>query len=98
MRSRYHRGLAVWIAYVTMLLPVSGLFHTGYQITTDRYSYLPCLGFAMLVGGAVAMLLRAAGDGRLRPVVAQAATAAIAAGAMGSTHSGLPWRRTIPAG
>src|SRR2546430_1084380 len=77
-RTRWPAGLAVWIAYVTMLLPVSGLFHTGYQITTDRYSYLPCLGFAMLAGGAVAMLLRAAGDGRLRPVVAQAATAAIA--------------------
>jgi hypothetical protein len=77
-RTRWPAGLAVWIAYVTMLLPVSGMFHTGYQITTDRYSYLSCVGFAMLVGGAVAMLLRAAGDGRLRPLVAQAATAAIA--------------------
>ena len=77
-RTRWPAGLAVWVAYVTMLLPVSGMFHTGYQITTDRYSYLPGLGFAMLVGGVVAMLLRAAGDGRLRPVVTQAATAAIA--------------------
>ncbi len=35
-----------------ILLPVSGFFHTGLQITADRYSYLSCLPWALLVGAA----------------------------------------------
>jgi hypothetical protein len=42
------------IAYVTLLLPVLGLFAAGPQAVGDRYSYLACLGWALLAGGAVA--------------------------------------------
>ena len=34
-----------------MLIPVLGIFHNGQQITADRYSYLACLGWAILAGG-----------------------------------------------
>jgi tetratricopeptide (TPR) repeat protein len=34
------------------VLPVSGLVHVGPQIAADRYTYLPCLGLALLAGGA----------------------------------------------
>jgi tetratricopeptide (TPR) repeat protein len=77
-RRRGPAALVVWIAYIVMLLPVSGVFHTGYQITTDRYSYLPCLGFAVLVGAGVAVLVRAATEHRVRPVMAQAAVCVVA--------------------
>jgi tetratricopeptide (TPR) repeat protein len=42
---------AVWLSYLFLLAPVSGLTQTGYQLAADRYSYLPCGGFALLAGG-----------------------------------------------
>lgn len=59
LRRRWPAGLAVWIVYVVTVAPVGGLVvHTGPQIAADRYTYLACLGFALLVGGAVALALR----------------------------------------
>ena len=52
-RRRWPALLAVWTGYVAMLLPVAGLVHNGYQITADRYSYLPGVGWVLLAGGAV---------------------------------------------
>jgi len=60
-RRRWPAGLAVWSVYVVTLAPVSGLVvHTGPQIAADRYTYLACLGFALLAGGGVCLLGRAA--------------------------------------
>jgi len=42
------------VAYVALLFPVLGLFAAGPQAVGDRYSYLACLGWALLTGGAVA--------------------------------------------
>jgi len=50
-RRKYPAVLAAWLAYAVMLLPVLGIFHNGQQITADRYSYLACLGWAILAGG-----------------------------------------------
>lgn len=55
-RRRWPAGLAAWVAYGLILVPVSGLFQNGPQITADRYSYLSCIAFALLVGGGVARL------------------------------------------
>ena len=55
LRRRFPTLLAVWIAYLTMLLPVAGIFHNGHQIVADRYSYLPCVGWTLLAGAALAM-------------------------------------------
>jgi protein O-mannosyl-transferase len=41
---------AVWVYYLATLSPVSGLVKFGHQSVADRYSYLPCLGFAALAG------------------------------------------------
>ena len=46
--------LAAWAAFFLTLLPVLGIAHNGYQAAADRYTYLACLGFAVLAGGAVA--------------------------------------------
>ncbi len=59
MRDRWPAGLAVWIAYVVMLAPVSGLLRFGPQLVADRYSYLSCLGWALLVGAGVGGLFLA---------------------------------------
>ena len=45
--------LAVWICYLALLAPVLGFFQAGPQIAADRYTYLSCLGWAALVGGAL---------------------------------------------
>ena len=58
-------GLAVWAYQALVLAPVSGALQAGYQITADRYSYFPCLGWALLVGaGMGALLRRARAEGR----------------------------------
>lgn len=55
--ARYHRrfpGTAAAAAcFLLFLAPVSGLAQTGGQLAADRYTYLSCLGFAVLLGGAV---------------------------------------------
>jgi len=45
---------AVSALYVVAVLPVSGLFHNGPQAAADRYTYVSCLGWAVLVGGLAA--------------------------------------------
>lgn len=77
-RRRWPAGLAVWASYAIILAPVSGILHAGYQLTHDRYSYLACLGWALLVGAAVCALARARDARWLRPVLARGATWAVA--------------------
>lgn len=44
-------GIAAALAvYAVVLSPVLGLVQTGPQLVADRYSYLSCLGFAVLAG------------------------------------------------
>jgi protein O-mannosyl-transferase len=56
LRRRWPAGLAVWICYGLLLAPVAGVVHSGFQLAHDRYSYLSCLGIAVLLGAAVATL------------------------------------------
>src|SRR5260370_17781952 len=58
LRRRWPAGLAVWISYVVLVAPVSGIIQSGPQLVAARYSYLPGLGLALLVGGAVCRLGR----------------------------------------
>src|SRR4029077_16954993 len=58
LRRRWPGGLAVWIAYVVLVAPVSGIIQSGPQLVAARYSYLPGLGLALLVGGGVCRLAR----------------------------------------
>jgi protein O-mannosyl-transferase len=58
LRRRAPYGLAVWAAYLLTLLPVLGLVSKGPFLPADRYSYLACLGLAVLAGGLLAQLLR----------------------------------------
>ena len=77
LRRRYPVVLAGWAAYLVMLAPVSGIAHAGYQMASDRYSYLPSLGFSMLVGAALPALL--ASRGIARPAFTHTAAAAVVA-------------------
>ena len=56
-RRRWPAGLAVWVTYLGLIAPVSGIVQSGPQLVAARYSYLSCLGMAVLVGGGVCWLL-----------------------------------------
>ena len=67
LRRRWPAGLTAWIWYLAFLAPVSAAAHAGPQLTADRYSYLPILGPALLLGaavGATTMATRAGGVAR----------------------------------
>jgi protein O-mannosyl-transferase len=49
---------AGWIAYVALILPVSGLLQTGGQAVADRYAYAAILPLLLTAGGAVVWLWR----------------------------------------
>jgi len=63
-RRSWPAALAVWLVYGLTLAPVSGIVHNGPQLVADRYSYLSCLGIALLVGAAVAAAVSTATIGR----------------------------------
>ncbi|MBI3288792.1 MAG: tetratricopeptide repeat protein, partial [Elusimicrobia bacterium] len=45
-----------WLSYLAALAPVSGLLQNGRQAAADRYTYLACLPFAVVVGAAAGRL------------------------------------------
>jgi Flp pilus assembly protein TadD len=79
LAGRCPAALAAYAWYVIVLAPVGGLVHAGFQLAHDRYSYLSCLPFAVLVGGGVAWVVGAGASGRLRAPLFAATCAAVTA-------------------
>jgi protein O-mannosyl-transferase len=48
--------LVIWIIYVLLLLPTSGVAQSGAQLVADRYSYLSCMVWAVVAGGGILRL------------------------------------------
>jgi protein O-mannosyl-transferase len=98
LRTRWPGGLAAWVYSALMILPISGVVHSGFQLAHDRYSYLSGLGLALLVGGAVGWLLRSPGGrplGRPLRVAACGVTALlIAALGVGTWQQTHIWKDT----
>jgi Tfp pilus assembly protein PilF len=90
-RRRWPAGLAVWIVYVVTLAPVAGLVvAAGPQIAADRYTYLACLGLALLAGAAVCRL---EGWPSIGPGLRRTALAAVAVALAG--FAGLSWQQSL---
>ena len=53
IRRRWPSGLVAWVCYAAIVSPVLGFVQTGPQIAADRYTYLACLPWAVLVAAAV---------------------------------------------
>jgi len=77
--------LVAALCYAAMVGPLLGYFQNGWQIVADRYSYLSCAGFVLLVAGA-ARLLAVKYPGARRGVVA---ASVIVVAALGT----LTWRQ-----
>jgi tetratricopeptide (TPR) repeat protein len=77
LRSRWPAGLTSAAVYVIALAPVVGIVHSGYQLAHDRYSYLACLPWALLVGAGVGWVLDAAQRRQVAGRVARLAVGAV---------------------
>ncbi len=79
LRHRWPSPLVVWLAFVVVLLPVLGIVQIQSMIAGDRYTYLACLGWALLAGGLLASAVEAHAAGRLgRDAMAAIAVLALA--------------------
>jgi len=98
LRRRWPAGLAAWAYYAIALGPVIGVVHSGFQLTNDRYSYLPTMSFALLIGSAAGAIVRAGAAGALRPALAKAVIGLMAAWIAGlaylTTQQVQIWRDT----
>jgi tetratricopeptide (TPR) repeat protein len=50
LRRSWPAGLTIWITYALLLAPVLGIVQFGFQAVADRYTYIACLGWALLAG------------------------------------------------
>ena len=80
LRKRCGYFFAGWFWYLGMLLPVIGLVQVGMQGHADRYTYLPQIGFALMITWAAADLCasRLRSTKILAPVLAIAILIALA--------------------
>jgi len=62
LRQRWPALLASWVYYVVVLSPVAGWAQSGPQLVADRYSYLSCLSWALLLGGGFRNFWSSKGD------------------------------------
>lgn len=53
-RERAPYLLCAWLYFIVTLAPVLGFIQTGSQAAADRYTYLPCLAFFLLLAVAAA--------------------------------------------
>ena len=83
-RRRAPAAACAFAVFALLVAPVLGLTQAGSQLVADRYSYLPCLSLALLLGGAWLLWRERA---RSRIALAAAAAAVLALG-------GLTWRQT----
>src|SRR5262245_45423610 len=98
-RARRWPGLsATWVAYVVVLLPVSGLVQNGPQIAADRYTYLAGAPWALLAGAGLAWCAAEVAGASRRPfarcVLALAAAACVALVSLSAWQT-LIWQDTL---
>ncbi|MBV8879351.1 MAG: tetratricopeptide repeat protein, partial [Planctomycetaceae bacterium] len=90
-RRRAPAAAAAWLAFGALIAPVSGLFQAGLHFAADRYTYLPGLPFAALLGGALLALAP-----RIpRPALISVAGAVLVALALLSVRQIRVWRDSM---
>ncbi len=93
LRNRWPAGLACWIYYLVMLAPILGFAQSGPQLVADRYSYLACASWAILIGGGY---FRAAQFARTQSQGMRLGWAMSAVALLGLVTLGtLAWRQTL---
>jgi protein O-mannosyl-transferase len=106
LRHRWPAGLASWTCYLAVVAPVLGIAQSGPQLVADRYTYLSCMPWAILLASTLPITFREqnrAKFGKLLPSFASAAGLVIILGLGWSTwlqnkvwHDSVTlWRYTI---
>jgi Tfp pilus assembly protein PilF len=79
LRRRWPGVLTAWVVYGIVLAPLSGILPFGrLRGVGDRYTYLACVGWAMVAGGAAVLGWRALQRRRSRVWTGFAVTASLA--------------------
>ena len=92
-RRRWPGALAAWIAYLILLGPMSGVVPFGrLRGAVDRYTYVACLGWALVVGGAAALCWKAWREGHASRVRSALLAGGLLAVLLG--WSVVSWRQT----
>ncbi|MFI5360818.1 MAG: tetratricopeptide repeat protein [Elusimicrobiota bacterium] len=93
-RRRWPGLAAAWIYYLATLAPVLGVVLSGIYLAADRYTYLPCLAWALLAAAAAARVyLR---SGRLGRAASACAAGLIVAGLVSLTRGQCRiWRDSV---
>lgn len=92
LRKGFPAASAALASYTVAILPMLGLVAIGEQLAADRYSYLPCLAFALLAGLG---LERLAARPRLRPAaLLLAAVVSVSLGRSAWAQAAL-WRDSV---
>ena len=93
LRAKAPYLLTGWLWYLVTLLPVIGLIQVGIQARADRYTYIPLIGFSiMVVWGADALLQRV----RYKRVIAFGLIGAVILGLFNATLNYIPqWKDTL---
>jgi tetratricopeptide (TPR) repeat protein len=64
-RRRWPAGLAAWLFYGVLLMPLSGIVAFGPYRAADRFSYVPSLGWSVLLGTGLFYCWQLWSSGRL---------------------------------
>lgn len=93
---RWLPGTALWAYYLIVLFPLSHLVRIGRQAAADRYTYVACMGWALLGGAGLLVAWRARTTGRLERatfnLIAAGSVAACAALGVLSWRQAQVWR------
>jgi hypothetical protein len=94
LARRYPAVPATWLYFGITIAPVSGILPLGEVLAADRYSYIPCLGFAVLAGGAVAAALPRLSRAGLAATVSLVAVSVIGLAVLAGQQTRV-WRDTL---
>jgi tetratricopeptide (TPR) repeat protein len=75
-RHRWPWALLAWVCYVVVLSPVLGFVQSGIQIAADRYTYLACFPYAVVVAAGLYRLWNGDAARRLVPLARRVGTTA----------------------
>jgi tetratricopeptide (TPR) repeat protein len=94
-RRRYPAVVTAAVCYLVLLLPVLGFVQSGVQEVADRYSYLPMIGWAIVIGGGLALLLDKLSKGPDRLALVSAAALLVFVLSVLTWQQCLVWRTPL---
>lgn len=82
LRRRWPALLAAWVCYLALILPSAGVVSHGLQLAADRYTYLSCVAWPIVIAAGLLVASQSAGRGTRAALFGFAAVAAVALGAL----------------